>query len=139
MQGWKEWSQKKRKKKYRWKVYWKPVEKEQKHKMCLLTFWFKAIYNIGQRKAFCRQKTPLSSCQRNDSVDIDVLRTYRNADRKIMQPVRRNEVVQPVQPVHISTKVVPIEKTKAGFISTMSQGFKRGSKWRINSLIKPLL
>ena len=45
-----------------------------------------------------------------------------------MQPVRRNEVVRPVQPVHISTKVVPIEKTKAGFISTMSQGFKRGSK-----------
>ena len=45
-----------------------------------------------------------------------------------MQPIRRNEAVRPVQPVHISIKVVPIQKTKAGLISTLSQGFKRGSK-----------
>ena len=34
-----------------------------------------------------------------------------------------------------STKVILIEKTKPGYISTMIQGFKRGSKSRTNSSI----
>ena len=33
-----------------------------------------------------------------------------------------------------STKVMPIEKTLAGYISAVSQEFKRSSKWRTNSL-----
>ena len=38
---------------------------------------------IGQRKAFYRQKIPESSCTRKETVDIDVLVTSRNGDRKI--------------------------------------------------------
>ena len=40
---------------------------------------------IGQRKAFCRQRVPESSCARKETVDIDILITSRNDDRKIMQ------------------------------------------------------
>ena len=40
---------------------------------------------IGQRKAFYRQIIPQSSCARKETVDIDILVTFRNGDRKIMQ------------------------------------------------------
>ena len=43
---------------------------------------------IGQRKAFYRQKIPESSCVRKETVDIDILVTPRNGDRKIMQYIR---------------------------------------------------
>ena len=43
---------------------------------------------IGQRKAFCRQRIPESSCASEETVDIDLLVTPRNADRKIMQSIR---------------------------------------------------
>ena len=43
---------------------------------------------IGQRKAFYRQKVPESSCARKETVDIDILVTSRNDDRKIMQSIR---------------------------------------------------
>ena len=39
---------------------------------------------IGQRKAFYRQRIPESSCARKETVDIDILVTSRNGDRKIM-------------------------------------------------------
>ena len=48
---------------------------------------------IGQRKAFYRQRIPEFSCARKETVDIDILVTSRNGDRKIMQsiePVRMN-------------------------------------------------
>ena len=48
----------------------------------------KAIKIIGQRKAFYRQRIPESSCVRKETVDIDVLVTSRNGDRKIMQSIR---------------------------------------------------
>ena len=49
----------------------------------------KAIYIIGQRKAFCWQKIPESSCTRKETVDIEILITFRRkGDRKIMQPFR---------------------------------------------------
>ena len=48
----------------------------------------KAIYLIGQRKAFYRQRIPKSSCARKETVDIDILVTSRNGDRKIMQSIR---------------------------------------------------
>ena len=43
---------------------------------------------IGQRKAFYRQRIPESSCVRKETVDIDILVTSRNGDRKIMQSIR---------------------------------------------------
>ena len=39
---------------------------------------------IGQRKAFYRQRIPESSHARKKTVDIDILVTFRNGDRKIM-------------------------------------------------------
>ena len=43
---------------------------------------------IGQRKAFYRQRIPESSCARKETVDIDILVTSRNCDRKTMQSIR---------------------------------------------------
>ena len=37
---------------------------------------------IGQRKAFYRQKIPEFSCTRKETVDINILVTSRNGDRK---------------------------------------------------------
>ena len=48
----------------------------------------KATKIIGQRKAFYRQRIPESSCARKETVDIDILGTSRNGDRKIMQSIR---------------------------------------------------
>ena len=48
----------------------------------------KATKIIGQRKAFYRQRTPEFSCARKETVDIDILVTSRNDDRKIMQSIR---------------------------------------------------
>ena len=45
----------------------------------------KATKIIGQRKAFYRQSIPESSYARKETVDIDILVTSRNGDRKIMQ------------------------------------------------------
>ena len=41
-----------------------------------------------QRKAFYRQRIPESSCKRKETVDIEILVTTRNGDRKIMQSIR---------------------------------------------------
>ena len=43
---------------------------------------------IGQRKAFYRQRSPESSCVRIETVDINIVVTSRNGDRKIMQSIR---------------------------------------------------
>ena len=48
----------------------------------------KATKIIGQRKAFCRQRIPESSCARKETVDIDILVTSKNGDKKIMQSMR---------------------------------------------------
>ena len=48
----------------------------------------KASKTIGQRKAFCRQEIPESTCVRKETVDIGILVTSRNGDRKIMQSNR---------------------------------------------------
>ena len=48
----------------------------------------KATKIIGQMKTFYRQRIPQSSCVRKETVDIDILVTSRNGDRKIMQSVR---------------------------------------------------
>ena len=43
---------------------------------------------MGQRKAFYRQRTLESSCARKETVDLDILVTSRNGDRKIMHSIR---------------------------------------------------
>ena len=43
---------------------------------------------MGQRKSFYRQRIPESSCARKETVDIDILVTSRNGDRKIMHSIR---------------------------------------------------
>ena len=48
----------------------------------------KAVYIIGQRKALCGQRIPGSSCARKETVDIDILITFRKGDRKTKQPIR---------------------------------------------------
>ena len=48
----------------------------------------KATKIIGQRKAFYRQRIPKSSCAKKETIDIDILVTSRNGDRKIMQFIR---------------------------------------------------
>ena len=48
----------------------------------------KATKIIFQRKAFYRQRIPESSCARKETVDIGILVTSRNGDRKIMQFIR---------------------------------------------------
>ena len=66
----------------------------------------KATKIICQRKAFYRQRIPKFSCPRKETVDIDILVTYRNGDRKIIQSIRitsrppsRKKEVEPVEPV----------------------------------------
>ena len=48
----------------------------------------KATKIIGERKAFYRQRIPEFSHVRKETVDIDILATYRNGDRKTMQSIR---------------------------------------------------
>ena len=48
----------------------------------------KATKIIGWRSTFYRQRIPESSCARKETVDIGILVTCRNGDRKIMQSVR---------------------------------------------------
>ena len=77
----------------------------------------KATKIIAQRKAFYRKRIPESSCTRKETVDIDILVTSRNGDRKIMQsirimsrpPLRKRKWNQLSQFWLTSTKVIPIE------------------------------
>ena len=48
----------------------------------------KALVVIGQRKTFYRQRILESRCARKETVDIDILVTSRNGDRKVMQSIR---------------------------------------------------
>ena len=48
----------------------------------------KATEIIGRRKGFYRQRIPESSCAKKEIVDIDILVTSRNGDRKTMQFIR---------------------------------------------------
>ena len=42
---------------------------------------------VGQRKAFYRQRIPQPSYARKETVDINILVTSRNDDKKIMQSI----------------------------------------------------
>ena len=39
-------------------------------------------------KAFCRLRIPESACAKKETGDIDLLKTSKNGDRKIIQPIR---------------------------------------------------
>ena len=45
---------------------------------------FKAIQIIDQRKTFCKQIIPESSCERKGTVDMDINLPSRNGNRKII-------------------------------------------------------
>ena len=47
----------------------------------------KATKIIGQRKACYRQRIPEPSCAMKKTVDIDILATSRNGDRKIIKSI----------------------------------------------------
>ena len=66
------------------KAYRKSFYKEPTVNRCLLILDLKP----GQRKAFYRQRIPESSCAKKETVDIDILVTSRNGDRRIMQSIR---------------------------------------------------
>ena len=48
----------------------------------------KATKIIDQRKSFCRQRIPESTFAGKETVDINILVTNRNGDRKIMESIR---------------------------------------------------
>ena len=53
-----------------------------------VNFELKVTTILGQIKGFYRQRIPESSRTRKETVDIDILVTTRNGDRKIMQSIR---------------------------------------------------
>ena len=66
----------------------------------------KATKILGQRKGFYRQRIPEFSHARKETIDIEILVTSRNGDRKIMHSIRitsrppsRKKEVEPVEPV----------------------------------------
>ena len=79
------WSYKKKKHK-KINQYKKSVYKEPTVKMCLLILNLKPL--IGQKKTFYRQRISKCSCARKGTVDIDILVTSRNGNRKIIQSIR---------------------------------------------------
>ena len=46
------------------------------------------LTKTDQRKAIYIQRMPKSSCPKKESVEIDILVTSRNGERKIMQSIR---------------------------------------------------
>ena len=74
---------------------------------------------IRQRRALLRHGILESSCAKKETVDIDILVTSRNGDRKIMQFIRitsrstsrKRKQNQLSQFRRISTEVTPIKKT----------------------------
>ena len=72
-----------------------------------VNFRLKTIYIIGQRKH--SQRILESKCARKETVDINILVTSRNGDRKIMQSIKitgrppyAKREVEPVEPVRIN-------------------------------------
>ena len=66
----------------------------------------KATKIIAQRKPFYRQRIPEFTRARKETVDIDIIVTSRNGDRKLMQSTRmtssppsRKKEVESIDPV----------------------------------------
>ena len=96
--------------------------------------------HFDQRKAFYGQRIQESRRARKETVDIEILLTSRNGDRKIVLSIRitsesakrRSKWKQFIQFRRASSKVIPIEKTQVDDISTMSQALIRSSMCRTN-------
>ena len=58
-----------------------------------VNFRLKATNIIGQRKAFYRQRIPESSCVSKETVDTDMLVTYRNGDRKLFYSCEPQKII----------------------------------------------
>ena len=93
---------------------------------------------IGQRKQFCRQRIPEPSCARKEAVDVDILITSRNVDRKIMQlirmtgpPMRMKKWNKFSQCRWTSTKVMSAEKTSTVYILTKFKSLREASIERL--------
>ena len=79
----------------------------------------KATKIIGRKKAFYRQRIPESNCARKETVDLDIIVTSKNGERKIMQSIsmmsrptsRKRKWKQLSKFRRTSTKVIPMEKT----------------------------
>ena len=52
---------------------------------------------IHQKKAFYMQIIPGSSCAKKDNTDLDILVTFRNGDRKIMQSIYQSNSRPPLR------------------------------------------
>ena len=83
------WSYEKKKQKKDYSIQEICLERTCSQKMSVNSR-LEAIQIIGQRKAFYRQRIPESSCARKETVDIDILVTSRNGDKKIMHAVYQN-------------------------------------------------
>ena len=59
-----------------------------KIKLCLLILSLKLFRRTGQGKAFNMYRIPESNRTRKESVDMSILMTSRNVDRKTMQFIR---------------------------------------------------
>ena len=83
---------------------------------------------MGQRKSLYRQRIPEPSFARKETVDMDILVTSGNGDRKIMQSIRiRSRSRSSIRKWNkfsqfslASTKVIPTGKTYTGYILTVS-------------------
>ena len=53
-----------------------------------VNYKLKTIEIIGERKAFYKQRSRESSCAKKETVDIDILITSRDDNRKIMKSIR---------------------------------------------------
>ena len=104
-----------KRRKHRRKLYRKNPKKK-----VFVNSRLKAIYIIGQRKTFCGQRIPESSCVKKETADIEILITSsRKGDREIMQPIRITSEnttrirkwVQFSQFRSTFTKLIAIEKT----------------------------
>ena len=102
----------------------------------------KAIHIIGQRKAFCWQRIPESSCARKETADIEILITSRRkGDRKMMQPIRitsewncyKYEEKEPVQPVQMDIYQSSSYRKDLNWLHFDDEGFKRLNKRRTNT------
>ena len=85
---WKAWSYKTKKNHKKIKAYRKSLKKEPTVNRCPLILDIKPFRLWAKGKHFIRQRILEFSCVRKGDVDIDILKTCRNGDRKIMQSIQ---------------------------------------------------
>ena len=112
------WYKKKEHKKI--KAYSKSLYKEHIFNRCVLILDLKLLKSkVKGKHSIGREFQSLASCAGKETVDIDILVTSRNGDRKVMQsititsrpPTRKRKWNQLNQFWRTSTKVIPTEKT----------------------------